>query len=60
MRPALQVQSVLQALSIMEQAYGEAGQHPTVGIVVGMLGHLYARSKRITLAEGLHRYCKAA
>ena len=47
---------MLQALSIVEQANGETGKHPTTGIILGLLGHVYARSKRITLAEGLHRY----
>ena len=45
----------LQALNLAEQLNGGNGQTPQVGVVLGMLGHTYARSKRITLAEGLHR-----
>lgn len=47
---------LLQALQMIESAHGDSTDHPTVGIALGLLGHVYARSKRITLAEGLHRY----
>lgn len=43
------------ALKIAEQLHGGNDQTPQVGVVLGLLGHVYARSKRITLAEGLHR-----
>jgi len=46
---------VLQALNLAEQLHGGDSQTPHVGVVLGLLGHVYARSKRITLAEGLHR-----
>ena len=46
----------MQALKAAEQLHGGNDQTPQVGIVLGLLGHVYARSKRITLAEGLHRY----
>ena len=46
----------MQALKIAEQLHGGNDQTPQVGVVLGLLGHVYARSKRITLAEGLHRY----
>ncbi len=46
---------VLQALNLAEQLHGGDSQTPQVGVVLGLLGHVYARSKRITLAEGLHR-----
>ncbi|KAL0053846.1 hypothetical protein WJX82_011690 [Trebouxia sp. C0006] len=43
------------ALNLAEQLHGGDSQTPQVGVVLGLLGHVYARSKRITLAEGLHR-----
>ncbi|DBA79143.1 TPA: hypothetical protein ACH3X1_008980 [Trebouxia sp. C0004] len=43
------------ALNLAEQLHGGDSQNPQVGVVLGLLGHVYARSKRITLAEGLHR-----
>ena len=46
----------MQALQLAEQLHGGNDQTPQVGVVLGLLGHVYARSKRITLAEGLHRY----
>ena len=43
------------ALNLAEQLHGGDSQTPQAGVVLGLLGHVYARSKRITLAEGLHR-----
>ncbi|KAA6423076.1 MAG: hypothetical protein FRX49_07064 [Trebouxia sp. A1-2] len=43
------------ALNLAEQLHGGDSQTSQVGVVLGLLGHVYARSKRITLAEGLHR-----
>lgn len=51
---------LLQALHLAEQLHGGASQTPQVGVVLGLLGHVYACSKRITLAEGLHRSAPTA
>lgn len=48
-------QLLSKALNLAEQLHGGDSQTPQVGVVLGLLGHVYARSKRITLAEGLHR-----
>ena len=45
----------MQALKLAESLHRGNDQTPQVGVVLGLLGHVYARSKRITLAEGLHR-----
>ncbi len=50
----------VQALSLAEQLGGGGSQTPQVGVVLGLLGNVYARSKRITLAEGLHRRARTA
>ncbi|KAL3137835.1 hypothetical protein ABBQ38_005089 [Trebouxia sp. C0009 RCD-2024] len=48
-------EQLAKALNLAEQLNSANSQSPQVGLVLGMLGHTYARSKRITLAEGLHR-----
>ena len=43
----------MQAVPVAEQVSGP--QHPCVGLVLFTLADVYARSQRITMAEGLFR-----
>ena len=47
-------QACMQALASAEKLSG-GGESPHVGLVLALLAHTYAQSKRITIAEGLHR-----
>ena len=49
-----QHQMGVQALSTAEGISGDS--HPRVAIVLLVLGNLYARTARVTYAEGLYRY----